>query len=144
MKGLRQVVVAAALEGLDALDRVRSGSAQHDHRHLAVPAPSRLTFAQAPAELGRRGVRQLIPHQNKIRGGLLGQAQGFVTGPGADHRETRPRELALEQPANLRLRLGEKDCSAHADEATRPASAKTVSVLALFAADSCQAFPSRP
>jgi hypothetical protein len=53
---LHDVVVTAAREAAHAVDGIAS-RAHHDHRHIAVPAASRLAFAQAAAELepGRVG-----------------------------------------------------------------------------------------
>jgi len=84
---VRQVVVAATLERLHALDRVGLDAAEHDHRHLAVPAPSGLALAQAAAELGGGGIGKLVSDQDEIGRGLLGQAQRLVAGTGPDDGE---------------------------------------------------------
>ena len=96
VEGLGQVVVATALEGLDALDRVGVGAAEHDHRYLAVPSTTRLAFAQAPADLRRGGIGQLVPDQDEIGQGLLCQSKCLGSGARLDYREARHRELALE------------------------------------------------
>src|SRR2546425_10313129 len=50
----RDVIVAAAVEGTNAVDRVRFGAAEYDHGHFAIPGATRLTLAQPAAELRRR------------------------------------------------------------------------------------------
>ena len=54
----RDEVVAAALEGVHAVDRVGPRLAEHDHGHVAVPRAARLALAQHAADLERRRVRE--------------------------------------------------------------------------------------
>src|SRR6266487_1624773 len=54
VKRPRNVVVAAAVEGTDAVDRVGLRAAEHDHGHFAIPGATRLTLAQPAAELRGR------------------------------------------------------------------------------------------
>ena len=50
----RNVIVAAPVEGTNAVDRVRLCATQHDHGDFAIPRATRLTLAQPAAELRRR------------------------------------------------------------------------------------------
>jgi hypothetical protein len=104
----RHVVVAAAIEGANTVDRVGLGAAEHDHGHLTVPRPPWLALPKAAAQLGRgedeRGLQ------------TLQELERFALGLGAEHVEAVVCEVALEEFPGRRLRLGEQHGCVHGGE----------------------------
>ena len=83
-------VVASALERADAVDGIRFGLAEHDHRHVPV---SRAAIVQG----GR------VAEKDEVGMHLV-----------VDEPETVTRQMTLEKRSRIRLRLGEQQCGGHA------------------------------
>ena len=101
MERLRQVVVATAREGTNAVHRVSLRAPEDDHRHVAIPRPAGLAFTQAPADIK-------IVEQDEVRPGPLGELEGLVALPGADDVEAVVGQMSLEEPGDARLRVGDE------------------------------------
>ena len=102
------VIVAAAREAAHAVDRVPAG-ADHDYRHVAVPSPAGLAFAQTAADLEPGGVRQDRVEEDEAGPRLLDELErgrGPVRG---EDFEPVVCELLLQVGAHGRLVLDHQD-----------------------------------
>jgi len=102
-----EVVVAAAVEGAHAIDRVRLLRAEQDHRHLTVPLP------QPAAELESLG----ISDQDEIWAEALEELERFSVRNAHDF-EPVLRQMTFEEASRGVLRLCEQHCTRHAIDAS--------------------------
>ena len=115
VEGPRHVVVAAPVEGADAVDGILLGVAEHDHRDLTVPRPARRAFAQAAAELrGRENERRVQP---------LDEIECLALCIRAEDVEPVVRKMPLEELPRRRLGLGEEQRGVHDPKLAPPSSA---------------------
>ena len=91
---LGEEIVTATVERPHAIDRVRLGRAEDDHRDVAVTG----------AALVQRG---RVPEEHEVRSSL-----------DSDHLEAVVRQMPLEKPARLGLGLGEMQRLRHACESS--------------------------
>ena len=101
-------VVRTPLECPDPVDRVGLRFGEHDHRHLAIPLPSRLALAQPPAELQLAG-------QDERRPCPLDEVERLAAPLRADHVEAVVPEVPLEVRPRVELGLGENEGASHRD-----------------------------
>src|SRR5215218_7998355 len=113
VEGPRDEVVAAALEGMDAVDGIGGArSSEDDHRHVTVPGPPGLTGPQHATHLKRRRIRQAAD-QHEVGALALDQFERFATGVSSEHREAVAREVPREELTRSRLGLREEQRLRH-------------------------------
>ena len=105
-------VVGPLLERADALDRVGAGLGQHDHRHVAIPASTGLTGAQATAQVG-------LGEDHDVGRLPLGEIEGAGAPRRFEHLEAVAAQVALEGRPRGGLGICEEDgAGSHPTEAT--------------------------
>jgi hypothetical protein len=102
------VVVAAAREAAHAVDRVPA-SADHNHRHVAVPGPAGLAFAQTAADLEPGGVRQDRVEEDEARPRLFDELERRRGPVRRENFEPVVCELLLQVGAHGSLVLDDQD-----------------------------------
>ena len=110
-------VVRSLLERPHPCHRVGSGLGEEDHRHIAIPAPARLSLPQAATELRLGG-------DHDVRRRPLRK----IERPGAprrlEHAEAVVAQVPLQVAPRLRLGLGEEDGARRHDAEARAVSGR--------------------
>jgi hypothetical protein len=104
-----EVVVAAAVEGPDPVDRVRVRTSENDDRNVG----------RAPAEVGD----ERVGGEDEVGPGELEQGDRLAV-DGLDHLEAVLAEMALQEAARRGFGLGEQQGVRHAGDATAETSAR--------------------
>jgi hypothetical protein len=108
----RDEVVAAAFEGVDAVDGVIAGVAEDDQRHVAVPATSGLALSQHAADLERRRVRETAD-EHEVRPLALHQLERLASAVRAEDREAVAHQVPLQELARSGLGLRQQQRLRH-------------------------------
>src|SRR3954449_7264544 len=113
----RDEVVAAALERVHTVDRIRSRLAEDDHRDIAVPAAAWLALAQSPADVEAGGILEPAG-EHEVRAHALGKVESQLLRRSAEDLEAVARQVTLEELPRSRLGLGEEQRARHAADAS--------------------------
>ena len=107
-------VVRPALEGAHALDRVGVRRREHDHRHVAVPAPPGLTLTEPRAQLG-------LAREHDVGPRALGDVERLRAPARLDDVEAVRAQVPAQIARLVRVGVGEEERCSHGTPRLEPA-----------------------